>query len=270
MSEIDVLIPTRNRPAELATVLAGLAAQQFVDFGVLVSDQSDEDPSYATAPAQAMINQLRLTGHRVSTTRHLPRRGLAEHRQFLLTESDADHVLFLDDDVWPGPDVLTRLRSAMHELRCGFVGCAMQGLSFADDVRPEELAYYEEWRGPVRPERISKDSPAFERWRLHNAANLIHVADRLGLDPGEWRAYRVAWIAGCVLFDRRKLLDCGGFDFWVDLPADHAGEDVAAQWRVLARHGGAGIVPSGAVHLESATTVPNRANQATELLTEFS
>jgi hypothetical protein len=73
-----------------------------------------------------------------------------------------------------------------------------------------------------------------------------------------------------VLFDRRKLLDCGGFDFWTDLPAEHAGEDVAAQRRVLARYGGAGILPSGAVHLESPTTVPDRENQAVDLLPEFS
>ena len=39
------LIPTRNRPAELSVTLAGLAAQVEVpDFGVVVSDQSDDDP----------------------------------------------------------------------------------------------------------------------------------------------------------------------------------------------------------------------------------
>ncbi len=269
MSAIDVLIPTRNRPIELATTLAGLAAQQFADFGVLISDQSDGEPSYATPAAQAMTSRLEFTAREVRLVRHLPRRGLAEHRQFLLDSSDAEYVLFLDDDVWLAPDVLSRLHAAITELRCGFVGNAMQGLSFLDDERPDELAPYHEWHGAVEPERISKDSPAADRWKLHNAANLIHLADRLQLGPDEWRAYRVAWIAGCVLFDRRKLLDCGGFDFWTELPPEHAGEDVAAQWRVLARYGGAGVLPSGAVHLEAPTTVPNRDNQAVEMLTEF-
>lgn len=251
---------------ELATVLAGLAAQQDQDFTVLVSDQSDADPSYATPAAQAMTRRLRLTGHPVVLTRHLPRRGLAEHRQFLLDSADADRVLFLDDDVWLAPDVLRRLGSALTELRCGFVGNAMQGLSFMEDERPDEQLPYREWDGPVEPE----ETTGSDRWTLHNAANLIHLADRLNLRPGEWRAYHVAWIAGCVLFDRRKLLDCGGFDFWTELPAEHAGEDVAAQRRVLARYGGAGILPSGAVHLESPTTVPDRENQAVDLLPEFS
>ena len=48
--EIDVLVPTRNRPVELATTLAGLAAQEH-PFGVVISDQSDGPPSFDTAPA---------------------------------------------------------------------------------------------------------------------------------------------------------------------------------------------------------------------------
>lgn len=53
------------------------------------------------------------------------------------------------------------------------------------------------------------------------------------------------------------------------MPAGHAGEDVAAQLAVARRYGGAGIVPSGAYHLEShlesPTTVPDRGVQCHEL-----
>lgn len=270
VTEIDVLVPTRNRRVELATTLAGLAAQRGPGFRVVVSDQSDSEPSYATEPARAMAAVLERHGRPVRCHRHLPRRGLAEHRQSLLDRSDARYVLFLDDDVWLEPGTVARLHSAIRALGCGFVGCAMQGLSFLDDHRPDELVSYQEWDGPVRPETVTPDSPGFQRWRLHNAANLVHLADRLGVPDDEWRAYKVAWIAGCVLFDRAKLVACGGFDFWRSLPAEHAGEDVAAQWRVMARYGGAGLLPSGAVHLESPTTVPDRRVQATEALPEFS
>lgn len=61
-----------------------------------------------------------------------------------------------------------------------------------------------------------------------------------------------------MLYCRQALIDTGGFEFWGDLPSEHSGEDVAAQWRVMERFGGAGILPSGAVHLESETTVPVR------------
>ena len=261
---VDVLVPTRNRPVELGVTLAGLAAQEGPLRRVIVSDQSDERPSFDTAPARAMARQLERRGVEVEFVRHLPRRGLAEHRDFLLGLATASHVLFLDDDVWLEPGTLSRLWTAMSELRCGFVGNAMQGLSFLDDRRPGELEPYEEWGHGVEPEVIG--SAEERRWTLHNAANLVHLAEKMGLRAGEWRPYKVAWVAGCVLFDREKLAECGGFDFWRELPAEHAGEDVAAQWRVMAKHGGAGVLPSGAVHLESETTVPQRDVQAVDVV----
>jgi GT2 family glycosyltransferase len=267
--DVDVVIPTRNRQVELATTLAGLAAQTYQHFRVLVSDQSDDEPSYATQPAQTMARVLRLRGQDVTFTRHLPRRGLAEHRQFLLDQATAPFVLFLDDDVWLEPAALERLRTAIGELGCGFVGAAVQGLSYLDDERPHQLASYEEWDGPVVPERITRDSPEFWRATVNVAANPCHLERKLGLAPGEWRAYKVAWVGGCVLYDRAALVACGGFDFWTELPVEHAGEDVGAQWRIMARHGAAGIIPSGAFHLESPTTVPDRQVEVTEVVREF-
>jgi GT2 family glycosyltransferase len=267
--DVDVLIPTRNRPVELATTLAGLAAQSYPHFRVLVSDQSDGKASFGSPPAGSMARVLDLRGHDTRFVRHLPRRGLAEHRAFLLSEATAPYVLFLDDDVWLEPRTLDRLRTAIGRLGCGFVGAAVYGLSYVDDERPDQLAPYEEWDGPVLPEQMSWDAPERERASLHVAANPYHLERKLGLAPGEWRAYKVAWVGACVLYDREKLVDCGGFDFWPDLPVEHAGEDVGAQWRVMARHGGAGILPSGAVHLESPTTVPDRQVEVTRTVQTF-
>jgi hypothetical protein len=47
---------------------------------------------------------------------------------------------------------------------------------------------------------------------------------------------------------------------------DHAGEDVVAQWQVMERYGAAGILPSGAVHLESPTTVTDRRVEAYDVV----
>ncbi|GAA4436470.1 glycosyltransferase family A protein [Actinokineospora soli] len=257
MTDLDVLIPTRDRPTELATTLAGLAAQDG-EFGVVVSDQSDGEPGWDTPSARAMAAVLRARGAPVRLLRHLPRRGIAEQRAFLFVQSSARFVLFLDDDVWLAPGTLPRLRTAITALGCGLVGAAVQGMSYLDDERPDELAAFEEWTGPPEPERIEPGGPAWRRWTLHNAANPAHLTRRLGLRPGEWRAYKIAWVGGCVLYDRAALVDSGGFGFWRDVPPEHCGEDVVAQWRVMARAGGAGILPSGAVHLEAATTVPDR------------
>lgn len=261
-ASVDVLITTCDRPAELGVTLAGLAAQLEPSFRVVVSDQSEQQPAWQHPAAAAMMRVLQAQGREVVALRHLPRRGLAEHRHFLLEQTRTEHCLFLDDDIWLEPGALQRMDKALRELGCGFVGMAPQGLSFLQDRRPQELVTFERWDGAVTPERIRRETAGFERWQLHNAANLSHLAADLGLRPGESIPYRVAWLGGCVLYDRQKLADVGGFSFWHLLPPEHCGEDVVAEWRVMEKFGGAGILPSGAVHLESPTTVTDRRVEA--------
>lgn len=265
--EVDVLIPTRNRAAELAVTLSGLAAQDIpAGFGVVVSDQSDGGPPWQAPAVAAAVRILRHRGNPVLLARRLPRRGLAEQRAFLLDRSWARYVLYLDDDIWLEPGALQRIVTAMRQLGCGFVGSFVHGLSYVDDIRPQAHGAYEEWAGRPEPEEVRPDTPQWDRARIHAAANLLHLTERLGLGEGEWRAYKVAWVGGCVLYDRRKLCEAGGFDFWQRVPVPHAGEDVAAQLAVMQRYGGAAIVPSGAYHLESPTTVPDRGVQCYEVL----
>lgn len=264
--DLEVLIPTVGRVAELAVTLAGLAAQDEPGFGIVISDQS-EDGDIAHAPAvAAMIRVLQAQSRPVRVLRNSRQRGMAEQRQFLLDASSARQVLFLDDDVWCEPGLLARMASALTELGCGFVGSAVQGLSYLGDERPAEHATFTEWRAGVEPEQIRMGTPEYDRVKLHNAANLTHIAALMHIDREGWLPYRVAWIGGCVLFDREALVECGGFTFWPELPAEHSGEDVVAQWRVMERFGGAGILPSGAVHLEAPTTVTDRRVDAPEVL----
>ncbi|WP_232429497.1 glycosyltransferase family 2 protein [Noviherbaspirillum autotrophicum] len=262
---VDVLIPTCDRPCALAVTLAGLHAQSFRDFRVVLSDQSELQSAFEQSEVQALLRILNAGGRPVATFRHLPRRGLAEQRAFLLSQATAPYCLFLDDDVMLEPDTLERLYQVIRAQRCGFVGSALHGLSFIDDVRPHQQDI-EFWEGRVVPEAVSPDGPAWERHHLHSAANLFHVERRLGLQKNEARLYRVAWIGGCVLFDTEKLRAVGGFDFWPALPCEHCGEDVLAQLRVMERFGGCGMIPSGAYHLELPTTVPQREVDAPRVL----
>ena len=114
-------------------------------------------------------------------------------------------------------------------------------------------------------------SPAWRRYALHNAANLYHVQEQRGLSawrggPRRRETYRVAWVGGCVMYDAQKLRDVGGFSFWEELPADHCGEDVLAQLRVMARYGGCGLMPSGVYHQELSTTLEDRRTNAPRVL----
>jgi GT2 family glycosyltransferase len=262
---IDVLIPTYERPAALAVTLAGLVAQTFSHFSVVISDQSERVNVAEVGEVLAVARVLRYHGQSVTIHKHLPRRGMAEQRQFLLDQSSAPYVLYLDDDLVLEPDLLARLLAAIQAERCGFVGSAVLGLSYLDDVRPHEQAI-EFWDGTVQPEEVRPNSPAWQRYRLHNAANLCHVQQRLGITVETQRTYRVAWVGGCVLYDAAALRACGGFTFWTELPAEHCGEDVLAQLRVMARYGGCGLIPSGAYHQELPTTIPDRRVDAPKVL----
>lgn len=263
---IDILIPTYCRPAALAVTLTSLCAQTCRDFRLVISDQSDQaNHSLAAAEVQVALRVLRAHGHAVVTHQHLPRRGIAEQRQFLLDQAIAPYVLYLDDDLILEPWVIANLLKAMQEESCGFVGSAFIGLSHLQDIRPHQQQV-EFWQGAVQPELVQSGTPAWERYQLHNAANVYHVQQRLGLTPETTKKYRVAWIAGCILYDRVKLRSVGGYEFWRELPANHCGEDVLVQLRLMAQYGGCGIMPSGVYHQELPTTIPDRSVDAPQLL----
>jgi GT2 family glycosyltransferase len=262
---IDVLIPTCQRSCALAVALTALAAQTWRNFRIIVSDQSDAPGAFASAEVAAVQRYLAAIGIELIALRHLPRLGMAEQRAFLLSRCEAPHCLFLDDDVIVEPDLLARLYAVMGEQQCGLVGSALHGLSHLAEHRPGQQ-HIDFWDGQVAPERIEPDSDAWARHHLHSAANLFHVQQQLGLARNATRCYRVAWVGGCVLFNTAKLRACGGFDFWRRLPAEHCGEDVLAQLRVIERFGGCGIIPSGAYHMELPTTIGARQVDAPRVL----
>ena len=266
MSEtIDVLIPTRNRPAALAVTLTALGAQTWPALRIVLADQSDGDGACAQGEVQAVLRYLRACGRSVDTFRRAHRRGMAEQRAFLLAQVRSPCCLFVDDDVILEPDLVARLHAVLRTERCGLVGSALHGLSYLGQVRPMQEAI-EFWDGPVMPETIRPGSPAWARHHLHSAANLFHVQSRLKHEGAPARRYKIAWVGGCVMFDTAKLRAAGGFDFWRDLPAQHCGEDVLAQQRVMARYGGCAILPSGAYHMELPTTITARAIDAPYVL----
>lgn len=255
--KVDVLIPTYRRPAALAVTLTSLCAQTFGAFRVIVSDQTDGGASIRSGEVLAASRVLESHGCEVRLLENLPRRGIAEQRQFLLDNASAPYVLCLDDDVLLEPYVLNLMLAVIERERCGFVGSSVIGLSYATDVRPYQQNV-ELWEGPVRPELVVPGTAQWERRRLHSAANLYHVQRRLGATPEAPLRYKLAWASACVLYDAGKLREAGGFSFWRRLPAEHCGEDVVPQLELMRAHGGCGIMPSGAYHLELPTTITRR------------
>ncbi len=270
MALVDVLIPTYRRKTGLAVTLTSLLGQTFQDFNVTVSDQTDDADGYLDSiEIQTLTRALRWHGHQVRLLRRLPRRGLAEQRQFLLDQSAAPYVHYFDDDVLLDPPVMQRMLDVLRAERIGFVGCAATGLEYLDDVRPQQQRI-ECWEGPVRPEPFTPESIPWERHMVNNAANPLHLEQRLAPD-GQTIRYKVAWVGGAnLLFDREKLLSVGGFSWWRRLPREHAGEEAVVQFLLIRKYGGCGILPSGAYHLGLPTTIADRSHNATELFDELS
>ncbi len=253
MASVDVLIATYNRPESLIMTLAGVAAQSRRDLRVIVADQSDEP----VGERQTVVTLRRVIEARGGCVEWYTRPqyyGIAEQRNFLLECASADAVLYLDDDVLMEPWVVERLLEVLRAEDCGFVGAFPAGLSHRDDIRPEQQVV-EPWVGCVRPEVVEPGSPAWERWQLHRAANTFHAAQRL--TSGECIRYKVAWVASCILYDRAKLLEVGGFSFWSRLPRFHSGEEVLVQNLLMRRWGGCAILPSGTYYAQTPTTVLN-------------
>ncbi len=254
---IDILVPTCGRPAALAVTLTAVGAQDYPDLRIVVSDQTAGASALGQPEVVAVLRYLRARGMPVETWHQLPRRGMAEQRAFLLAHAHAPYCLFLDDDVILEPDLVGRLHRLLVRQGCGFAGSAVHGLSYLGQERPaqESVTF---WNGRVVPETVRPGDSAWARHHLHSAANLFHLQRRLGVPAEAPRAYRVAWVGGCVLFDTARLRAAGGFDFWPALPAEHCGEDVLAQLRVMERFGGCGMLPSGAYHMELPTTLKQR------------
>ena len=254
MARIDVLLPTCNRPLALVMTLAGVALQEaHAELRLIVADQSLS--SMHAHPAIASLVRIIETRHGAVEWHHrAPRHGIAEQRDFLLGRAGAEAVLFLDDDVLMEPWVTRELLTALEREQCGFVGAFPTGLSFRDDVRPAQQRV-DLWNGRVVPEAVEPGSPEWERQHLHRAANLYHATRQHA--PRQPQLYKVAWVASCILYDRAKLLDVGGFAFWSRLPRYHSGEEVLAQNLLMRRYGGCAMMPSGTYHAEEPSTVLN-------------
>ena len=142
-----------------------------------------------------------------------------------------------------GPGALPPLLATPKAEGCGFVGYGVIGLSFRDDERPheQEIAF---WQGPVVPETVTPQSPAWPRHRLHNAANLCHV----GRNVSGYQRYRVARIGDACSMMSRPCVRSEGFPSGAICHRTTAGRTYWRNLTNMARFGSCGPLPSQAYH----------------------
>jgi GT2 family glycosyltransferase len=96
--EMDVIVPTRDRPTQLAACLAALARQTFKGFRVVVVDDGSRTP-------------LRMSeGPSLLVLRNDSPAGPAASRNRGIAAANAPLVVFLDDDTLAHPDLIDRHR----------------------------------------------------------------------------------------------------------------------------------------------------------------
>src|SRR5437868_10307909 len=150
---IDVLIPTYKRSEALAITLTSLYYQSEKGFDIIIADQSPDNDLEKDNSIQTIVRLFEIQGNRVTILKNLPRRGMAQQRQFLLDRSQARYSVFLDDDVILEPYVIKNMLQVLQKYNCGFAGCAVIGLSYRNDWRAHQHGI-EFWEDIVTPEYI--------------------------------------------------------------------------------------------------------------------
>ncbi len=109
MTDVSVIIPTRNRRQLLELTLRSVLWQRDVDFEVIVVDDgcTDDTPQ--------MLRDLR--DPRIRTVRHERSQGVSAARNHGIAEARGEWVAFLDDDDLWAPDKLTQQLDALAPKR---------------------------------------------------------------------------------------------------------------------------------------------------------
>jgi len=102
LHDIDVVIPTRDRPGQLLVTLEALARQSFSDFGVVVVDDGSGCDVAALIPP-ALRNELG-----IRFVRNAQSLGAGPARNRGVAHSRAKYLVFIDDDCIAGPQLIRR------------------------------------------------------------------------------------------------------------------------------------------------------------------
>jgi GT2 family glycosyltransferase len=105
--DLDVVIPTRDRPGPLAKCLDALADQRFDGLTVIVVDDGGSTPASHRLPHHVR-DRLRIRFVRNETSI-----GPGPSRNRGVEVSAAPYLVFLDDDCVAGPELLGRHRAAL-------------------------------------------------------------------------------------------------------------------------------------------------------------
>jgi GT2 family glycosyltransferase len=238
---VAVVVATRNRPRQLAQLLAELPRQLLVPSAVVIVDSSDTQhrPDVERIAAQAGF-PVRLEFTDVAS---LPSQRNAGVASLLAHETPVDLVQFLDDDVSPRADYMLRLASLFARDTVGAVAGA-SGISLDRlPVRNSLVAFYRRFFGLYSPRGGA----------LLPGGHNMPVAVPTGRDA----VVEADWLFGCSMW-RLPVLRSSRFSDV--MPGGALFEDV--EFSVRARRAGRLVVDTGA-RIEHALAAEGRPDTRT-------
>ena len=191
-TRLTVVVPTRNRPAELTTLLANLQTQSRVPDVVIVVDSSDEA---SRAQVEAIVGRAGLS---CAYLHHSPPSAAAQRNAGLsMALPAADLIAFLDDDLTLDVRALESAAAEIERRGAEFIGFGFNPMD-ADSRRDhgrlkklrltEAVGLYSMRTGAVSP----------SGWHTR----LVHVAE----------ATEVEWLTSCAMIWRADAIRDLRFD----------------------------------------------------------
>ena len=127
-AKIDVMICTKDRPAELALLLQSLRTQTYQNFDIYIYEDRSTAKIEQNYYLVSLINRLKLEDHRVTVWRNEIRYGVTRLRQMMvdkiMKEGTGESILRLDDDNILNIDYISKLMQVINEgydIACGVV-----------------------------------------------------------------------------------------------------------------------------------------------------
>jgi glycosyltransferase involved in cell wall biosynthesis len=184
VTDVSVIIPTRNRRRLLELSLRSVLWQRDVNFEVIVVDDGSTDDT------SEMVRSLQ--DSRIRLVRHERAQGVSGARNRGIAEAGSEWVAFLDDDDLWAPDKLALQLEALRRTGCRW---AYAG---AVDITRDNRVFA--GQSPVSAERVVKELPI--RNMVPAGSSNVIVAKK--------------WLPAPIVFDG-SLFHSADWDLWIRL-----------------------------------------------------
>lgn len=190
MSRVTIALPTKNRPAYFMQCVSSLLAQVFMDWDLIVMDDSDElleqkdEVQFLVKIAERFGNKIQfVNGENL---------GIAQAWQRAMEMSETEFCQRLEDDVWLEPDYLQVLHETMEY---------SSTIAAAAGCNPNVFTCVEKSAAELRP------FPNFLYWQ----GTSLEPCDGQGYLIFMKKPQKVAHLHGLFMYRKSAVKAVGGF-----------------------------------------------------------